>query len=65
MLPFWEKKHEWLPTWNLQKGGDVSNALQVDYIRVYDYDPTDAIDWYWYQRSLVSNSLFETELPVV
>lgn len=62
MLPFWEKRHEWLPTWNLQQGSnDASNALQVDYIRVYDYDPNETTDWYWYQRDLASNSLFESQ----
>jgi hypothetical protein len=61
MLPFWEKRHEWLPTWNLQHGDGVSNALQVDYIRVYEYDPNDTVDWYWYQRGLASNSLVDSQ----
>lgn len=64
MLPFWEKRHEWLPTWS-QRGDEVSNALQVDYIRVYEYDPNDISDWYWYQRDLFGNSLFDSEFPNV
>ena len=60
MLPFWEKKHEWFPTWNAhQQGDDISNALQVDYIRVYEYDPNDTADWYWYQTDLPSNSIVD------
>ncbi|KAK4020527.1 hypothetical protein OUZ56_002493 [Daphnia magna] len=61
MLPFWEKRHEWLPTWNLHRGDDPTNALQVDYIRVYEYDPYDTIDWYWYQRSLANNLIVDSE----
>lgn len=61
MLPFWEKRHEWLPTWNLHRGDDPTNALQVDYIRVYEYDPYDTIDWYWYQRNLANNLIVDSE----
>lgn len=56
MLPFWEKRREWLGTWNhLNEGADVSNALQVDYIRVYELDSTRTPDWYWYLWELASN----------
>ena len=65
MRPFWEKRHEWLPTWNkLRRGEEVSNALQVDYIRVYEYAPTnympvyDTTDWHWYLWGLGRNPYF-------
>jgi len=32
MRPFWEKRSEWLPTWN---AGTEQNAMAIDYIRVY------------------------------
>lgn len=32
MRKFWEKRRDWLPTWNAQT---EDNTLQVDYIRVY------------------------------
>ena len=65
MLSFWQKRKEWLPTWNnLRQREDVSNALQVDYIRVYEYDPTkrvtdDTTDWFWYLWGMGRKSLFD------
>lgn len=38
MKPFWESRNEWLPTWN-KDSSEITNSLQVDYIRVYDLDP--------------------------
>jgi len=35
MKPFWEKRDEWYPTWNKSRE-EFSDAMQVDYIRVYD-----------------------------
>lgn len=35
MKPFWEKRDEWYPTWNKTRE-EFSDAMQVDYIRVYD-----------------------------
>ena len=32
---FWEKVDEWLPTWNTET---EDNAMQVDYIRVWNLD---------------------------
>jgi len=65
MRSFWEKRREWLPTWNkLRAGEKVSNALQVDYIRVYEYAPTnympvyDTTDWHWYLWGLGKNPFF-------
>jgi hypothetical protein len=65
MRSFWEKRHEWLPTWNRRRRGEeVSNALQVDYIRVYEYAPTkympiyDTSDWHWYLWGLSRNPFF-------
>ena len=37
MRPFWERRLDWLPTWNMQTD---SRDMQIDYIRVYDFDPT-------------------------
>jgi hypothetical protein len=33
MRPFWEKRTDWLPTWNNVETED--NAMRIDYIRVY------------------------------
>ena len=33
---FWDRKAEWLPTWN---GDDV--AMQIDWIKVFPYDPQE------------------------
>lgn len=54
MRKFWEKRNEWFPTWNKQQGTDVSNALQVDYIRVYELETNWT--WYWYMWGLFDNS---------
>lgn len=32
MKPFWEKRHEWLPTWSVDT---EDSAMQVDYVRVF------------------------------
>lgn len=32
MKTFWEKRADWLPTWN---AATEDNTMQVDYIRVY------------------------------
>lgn len=47
MLPFWEGRDDWFPTWNAQSD---DNAMQVDYIRVYDFDPDAIGNYYWYQE---------------
>ena len=43
MKPFWESRNEWLPTWN-QDSSEITNSLQVDYIRVYDLDQSIEIE---------------------
>ncbi|KAK4010861.1 hypothetical protein OUZ56_019989 [Daphnia magna] len=35
MRPFWEKRMDWLPTWNPET---EDNAMRIDYIRVYAVD---------------------------
>jgi len=46
MLSFWQKRDEWYPTWNAHS---EDNALQVDYIRVYDLDLSNTGNYHWYQ----------------
>ena len=41
---FWEARDKWYPTWN--NGTTDENVLQVDYIRIYEAPPANAIsDW--------------------
>lgn len=61
MKPFWEKRDEWLPTWNQDSMDPLSNSLRVDYIRVYELDepmsfPDDEDD----DDSLVRNLLISS-----
>jgi len=46
MLSFWQKRNEWYATWNAHS---ENNALQVDYIRVYDLDLSNTGNYHWYQ----------------
>lgn len=59
MFSFWERRNDWLPTWSSRNKEDVTNALQVDYIRVYDYDPNSRGSWYWYQTDGNANSIYD------
>ena len=58
MRPFWERRNYWYPTWNVERD---SRDMQIDYIRVYDFDPTDTAQWHWYNggsAAPVSNFLY-------
>lgn len=56
MRPLWETRGQWYPTW--MRGPGISNALQVDYIRVYEL-PTSWHDGVHKEDTFVSNSLID------